>query len=259
MAEKLSTFSIRGGAAVAVEIVAFSALGASLAWLMWAAIEPVGSMPSKGDAIAPPNTLDQLAARLTRIPDVAMSNATPAVAAARGAGGFILYGSRAGANGGGTAIISANGAPQASYSVGDEIVPGTRLARVETGHIEIDSGGQRLVVAFANSPSQTVGPPLTADAHEANTATPFVNALSLQPDMRPSGRSGFEITSQADLSVLGAYGLRPGDIVLKVNGADVSPASLPEHAAQLQAGRSLEITYERNGQTATTRIGEQAR
>ena len=49
-------------------------------------------------------------------------------------------------------------------------------------------------------------------------------------------------------------GLRAGDIVLKINGGDVSPANLASLASDLQAGRSLDIAYERNGQINTTRV-----
>ncbi len=260
LARKFSSFSLRDSVAGAGEVTAFAALGVSLAWLMWASIEPLGSLPKTPVNGGGDSKLDPLATRLARIPDLAIGNAGPPLAAAPDAGGFTLYGARAGEDGGGTAIISISGQPQASFSVGDEVAPGARLARVAADHVEIDSSGHRFVVAFANAaPGAISPPPPLATVRPANTSASLVNALSLQPVSRPGGRSGYAITSQADLSVLGASGLRPGDILLKVNGADVSPAGLAEYAADLQAGRQLEIVYERAGQAATTRIGRPGR
>ena len=53
-------------------------------------------------------------------------------------------------------------------------------------------------------------------------------------------------------------GLQAGDILLKVDGVDVSTANLASYAAQLQSGRTFEVVFERNGQISSTRIGKPA-
>ncbi|MDP3495195.1 MAG: type II secretion system protein N [Hyphomonadaceae bacterium] len=256
IAGKLSSLSLRDAITVGCEVAAFSALGASLAWLMWAAVEPVGPMPAPSAESQQANTLAQLSQRLSRIPDGAMQGDAPASGVVASIDGFVLFGARAGLDGAGAAIIAVNGAPQAAFSVGDEITPGARLIRVAADHVEIDVNGRSVRLAFANIPDTGVSMAQArpAPSPSATTAS-FVNALSLQPADASGGRQGFKVMSEADLGALGASGLRPGDIILRINGTDVSGADLSAQAAQLQAGKSIEIVYERNGQTSTTRIG----
>lgn len=257
LAGKLSPPSLPGAMTVACEVAAFSALGCSLAWMMWALVEPTGPLPRSAQAAQQADPFDRLASRLSRIPDVGMSRAGDAPATAQDASGFTLFSARAGAGGDGTAILSVGGAPQASFSVGDEVAPGARLVRVSRDRVEIDVGGQSIHVEFQGA--QPSIPPLQAPQSQAPAPRPasaaLINSLSLQPVSKPDGRSGFEVTSRADLALLSASGLRAGDVVLRVNGVDISSANLAEQTAQLQAGRSLEIVYERNGQISTTRIG----
>jgi general secretion pathway protein C len=256
LAERLSVFSLRDGLVVASEIAAFSALGASIAWLMWAAVEPVGPMPAPSLPAQHANTAELLAKRLARIPNGNMRGDATAFDVATSAEGFVLHGARAGADGAGSAIIAVNGAPQAAFSVGEEIKPGVRLVNVASDHVEISANGRSVRLAFASTPQTGILPARAQPEPSPNAMTAsFVNALSLQPVTRPEGRPGLQVTAQADLGALGPTGLRPGDIILKINGADISAASLGEQAALLQAGRSVEIVYERGGQTSTTRIG----
>ena len=258
LAKEISTFSLRDGFVLASEIVAFSALGASLAWMMWALVEPVGPT-STGAAIAQTtDPLDDMAKRLSRIsePTFQAGSNTPQVST--DGSGFALFGARAGAIGG-TAIISVNGAPQAAYAVGDEIAPGARLAKVASDHVEIDAGHRLLRIAFAGAPPfapppALAAPPPASVQSSTDMANSLVNSLSLKAISRQDGKAAFEVTSEAALSALGESGLRAGDIVLKINGVDVSPTNLASLASQLQAGGSFDIAYERNGQINTTRV-----
>lgn len=119
---RLSMPELRRSATLASEIVAFSALGASLAWLMWAVIEPVGPLASGPVSSPAPGKLETLQARLAQLPHVAMGgNASATITQV--ASGFVLHATRAGVGGGGTAILSVNGAPQAS------LLRATRLLR----------------------------------------------------------------------------------------------------------------------------------
>lgn len=221
-------------------------LASSAAWLAWTAVRPLGPVASESSNTAPTKPSTELSERFARIPDVAMVSSAPMRGAPSSGGEFVLFAARATADGRGTAIISANGAPQHSYYVGEEITPGVRLTRVEADRVEIETRGGTLTVGFPNAAP-------VSEASIASLRGPTLDALPLVPASRADG--GYQITSQADLSLLAGSGLRPGDIILKVDGAGVSPSSLAEHARRLQAGNTLEIVYERNGQTATTRIG----
>lgn len=254
---RLSVPELRRSATLASEIVAFSALGASLAWLMWAAIEPVGSLQSGPVASSAPNNVEALQARLARLPQISM-HGDSASAPVQLAGGYKLHATRAGLGGAGTAILSINGAPQASFAAGDEVAPGVRLALVAADHVEIDTSSQRLRVAFSDAerPASVVRAPAT-DVRPAQPGL-LMNALPLHAVTGPGGRSAIAVMPQADLAQFGASGLQPGDILLKVDGVDVSAANLAGYAAQLQSGRTFEVVFERNGQVSSTRIGKPA-
>lgn len=250
--------ALRRSATLASEIVAFSALGASLAWLMWAVIEPVGPLAPGNVASAAPNATAMLQARLAQLPQISMAGAS-AAAPAQLASGLVLHATRADADGGGTAILSVNGAPQASFAVGDEVTGGVRLIAVAADHIELDNGGRNVRVEFSGTDraASVIRSPTPPESRQ--TPSPqLVNSLPLQAVSRPGGRTGFAVMPRADLTALGATGLQPGDILLKVDGVDVSAANLASYATQLQSGRTFEVVFERNGQVTTTRIGKPA-
>ena len=254
---RLSMPELRRSATLASEIVAFSALGASLAWLMWAVIEPVDPLASGPVSSPAPGKLETLQARLAQLPHVAMGgNASATITQV--ASGFVLHATRAGVDGGGTAILSVNGAPQASFAAGDEVAAGAQLVLVAADHVEIESGGQRHRVEFSGSerPVSLIRTP----APEARPVpgAPLMNSLPLHAVSRPGGRAAVAVMPQADLSQLGVSGLQAGDILLKVDGVDVSTANLASYAAQLQSGRTFEVVFERNGQISSTRIGKPA-
>jgi len=242
---------LRRSAALVFEIAAFSALGASLAWLMWSVVEPVGPVSTTGAALPATAALEKLEARLAQLPQISMGGGT-GVAPAQIASDFVLHATRAGVDGGGAAILSVNGAPHASFSVGDEVATGARLVLVAADHVEIDAGGQRLRVEFSGGARA----PIVSPSVPSPTATQLLNSAPLQPITRPGGRTAVAVTANADLARLGAPGLQPGDIILKIDGVDVSAANFANYATQLQSGRSFDVVFERNGQTSTTRIGK---
>lgn len=246
---------LRRSAALVFEIAAFSALGASLAWLMWSVVEPVGPVSTTGAALPATAALEKLEARLAQLPQISMGGGT-GVAPAQIAGGFVLHATRAGVDGGGAAILSVNGAPHASFLVGDEVAAGARLVLVAADHVEIDAGGQRLRVEFLGGARAPIVSRAALPAVPPPTTTQLLNSAPLQPITRPGGRTAVAVTANADLARLGAPGLKPGDIILKIDGVDVSAANFASYATQLQSGRSFDVVFERNGQTSTTRIGK---
>ena len=59
------------------------------------------------------------------------------------------------------------------------------------------------------------------------------------------------------LGALAAAGLRPGDLVISINGADAASADLSAYRAQIASGRPVDIRFERDGQIHTARLGIQ--
>lgn len=252
----MSALRLRRSATLACEIAAFSALGASLAWLMWAAIEPVGSLDATSPASPTPSKSAELETRLSLLPQISMSSGSHA-SLNQIAGGIVLHATRAGLDGDGAAILSINGAPQTAFAVGDELAPGSRLVMVAANHIEIDSSGQRYRLEFTRAEFPTSVLQSTASPESRSPPVgQLMNSLPFQFVRRAGGEPGFAVTTHEKLSALGGSGLQPGDILIKIDGVDISAANLAGYAAQIQSGRTFEVTFERNGQVSTTRIGK---
>jgi general secretion pathway protein C len=251
--------TLRGGVFATCELAGISALGVSLAALMWSVVTPKGVIvapAAQGDVTAG-NAAAETVMRLSRIADPFVTGQAGAASAVAGATGFTLHATRAMGDGDGTAILSPSGGAQSAYAVGEEITPGVMLAAVSVDHVEIDVGGQRMRVAFPGGSSGgavQAAASLPADYQAAARAAPPLSSLPLQPVNR-NGRSGFEVMPQASVGVLAAAGLQPGDIVVSINGADAASADLSVYRAQLASGQSVEIRYERGGQIHTTRLG----
>lgn len=252
--------TVRGGAAAACEVAAISALGVSLAALMWTVVTPKSLMTAGGaDSAAPDRLVSETLARLALVSDPFTSGRVMTATAISDATGFTLHATRAVGDGDGTAILSPSGGVQGAFAVGEEITPGVVLAAVSPEHVEIDVGGQRMRVSFPNASSGTaiqVATSLPADYQAAARAAPPLAALPLQPVSR-NGRTGFEVMPQAAGGALAAAGLRPGDLVVSINGADAATADLSSYRAQIASGQPVDIRFERDGQTHTARLGIQ--
>jgi general secretion pathway protein C len=252
----ISALRLRRSATLACEVAAFSALGASLAWLMWAAIEPVGSLDATTPLSPSPGKLDKLNTRLSLLPQISMSGGSQ-VPLNQLAAGIVLHATRAGLDGDGAAILSIGGAPQTTFAVGDELALGSRLVKVAADHIEIDSSGQRYRLEFTRAErAASVLQPTASPESRSPPVGQLMNSLPLQSVRRAGGQAAFAVTAHESLSAFGGSGLQPGDILLKIDGVDVSAANLASYAAQIQSGRTFEVTFERNGQVSTTRIGK---
>jgi S1-C subfamily serine protease len=260
---------MRGGIVVACELACWSTLGVSLAALMWSIVEPKGMMTPvmPADTALGPQSSDALVTRLSQAPDPFLAGLTAgasAVVAAPEASGYTLHATRAWLEGGGSAIIAAAGGAQGAYAVGEEISSGVRLAVVSGEHVELDVGGRRMRLSFPGSrnaeapvfASQIVD--ASADYRaSAGSATPLLlNSLALQPVSRNGRPAGFEVMPQATDGLLSAAGLRPGDVVVSINGIYASAGGdLSAYRKQLAAGQPVIIRYERAGQLHTTSFG----
>ncbi len=206
----------------------------------------------------------EILTRLSRVSDPFTSGSTIAASSMGDAPGFTLHATRAMGSGEGTAILSPSGGTQGAFAVGQEISPGVVLAMVSAEHVEIDVGGQRMRVAFPGasaSPVTQMATSLPADYQAAaRAASPLpataLAALPLQPVNR-NGRAGFEVMPQAASGALAAAGLRPGDIVVSINGADAASADLSTYRAQIASGQPVDVRFERDGQIHTARLGIQ--
>lgn len=184
-----------------------------------------------------------------------------------------LYGVRAGGPGGGSAIIGLSDGRQVSVGVGEEVEPGLVLQSVGSDHVLLARGGSVSRLIFTEAPPGTPAPPAApttpqvvtpqsaAPAQATPAVTPQVDPArlvaqaGLRPRLKGLGMSGFTVTSTGDGGALRAAGLRSGDVILAVNGAELnSPQAIAGLRNRLSGATSAEIRYERDGAVQTTTI-----
>lgn len=184
--------------------------------------------------------------------------------------GLALLGTRVDTvSGRGSAIIATPDGKQASFLVGETIVPGVVLAAVAFDAVTLErsgeSGGGREQLFL----DQSAGPvPVTPEsagiAAEAlgappagvPTVTPRLAAdIQVTPRLKGSEISGFVLTPKGSGAAFAAAGLMPGDVLVSVDGTPVAaigdPASLTR---RLDAG-GASIGIERGGRAMNLRIG----
>jgi general secretion pathway protein C len=171
-----------------------------------------------------------------------------------------LYGIRTNeAAGGGSAIIAGADGIQASWTVGETIMPGAVLHAVAFDHVVISNNGVLEKLFIDQSvPAENVTPPLPSASAAgsapvgANSGPSKLNAQNLQQSIGFAPRSeggrvtGLVVSPKDDGTMLSIAGLQKGDIITAINGRPVSAPS--ELAAQLRPGARLTLDVERGAQ-----------
>lgn len=197
------------------------ALSASLVWVLRGGDEP---RPPPAPLLPAPIVVAPLpppAAAITVPPDLT------------------LAGLRAGPDGG-MAIVAAGG-KQYLLRPGRSLPGGIRLLRVEPGRAILAGPAGEMVLAFGNAgPASAAG----QAAPPGGDSTPW--RLALNP-VKASGRlAGWRLDSLAGLPALARAGLRPGDVLLSVNGTDlISEEKIMELPQELAANGRLQLVYRR--------------
>jgi general secretion pathway protein C len=195
-----------------------------------------------------------------------------AEASAAGSGQMRLYGLRSDGAGGGSAIIGLADGRQVSVGVGEAVEPGLVLRGVGADYVTLARGTSLSRLIFSDVPvgaaappppppgPQTVTPPAPV-APAAAAAAPVDPArllaqAGLRPRMRGLRMDGFTVSGSGDAAVLRAAGLRPGDVILAVNGQPLdSVGRIAALRGQLADRSGAELRYERDGVTQTATIG----
>ncbi len=268
---------LTGGALIARGLVLLLGLGCLVQMLriLFIFLTPVGPT---GGAAAGADGPDSAAA-------IAMNANANIFGAARAADGpanvtalpLTLYGTRSGASG--SAIIAAADGVQKSIGVGEEIIPGVRLASVAFDHVEIDNRGAREALYIdqdgpavaengggANAATQPAAVPVSAPAApplDTRATTPQIpyNAaslrigLALSPQMAGGQVAGLAVRESGDGSAFAAAGFRAGDVIRAINGTPVTNAADAQaFFAALRPGRALPVSVERGGRTITLNL-----
>lgn len=180
-----------------------------------------------------------------------------------------LFGVRSGGAGDGSAIIGLADGRQVSVGVGEEVEPGLVLKEVGQDYVTLARGLSVSRLVFSEVPvgappppppppgEQVVGPAAPASAPSAPAAAVDPSRLmaqaSLRPRMQGMAIKGFTVSGSGDQ--LAAAGLQAGDVILSVNGNELT--GLDRIAAlrgQLANSANAEVRFERAGQVQMTTI-----
>ncbi len=224
----------------ALEIGLISLLALQCARLVWATVTPVGPI---GDWKIPSLLGGHPAATLALgdfdpfFRTTAAATAVPVVVTALA---IKLFGVRVDrASGRDSAILSTPDGVQSSYAVGEQVMPGVRLAIVREDGVTLDRGGQREQIFLDQSvPAANATPAATAATEPATGG--------FAPRLVNGQIKGFTVS--APPPALLAAGIRAGDVVVSVNGAGISSAADAQALATgLTPGTTVAIQVERAG------------
>lgn len=191
---------------------------------------------------------------------------------------LVLVGARARPDGGGTAILKLPSGGQSIFEEGAELLPGVRLRRIEPGRVVLEREGRLEALDFFKDggvmtmPSQGARPSSSTDtptdvsasaaadrpSSEPDTDRRFVDleaerlweGLELRPRRRDGVVDGFMILPRGgDRTVFDYVGLKPGDVLLAVEGRPLTgdPDQLATLMEKLQRAREFSLTLERGG------------
>lgn len=258
-----------------VELVLALALAVQLGQVGWILFRPAPSQaavrPAAG-APADPAVFERFDAFFRTGGVSSLDEATAA-----GSSQMLLFGLRSDGAGGGSAIIGLPDGRQVSVGVGEQVEPGLVLRSVGEDHVILMRGGSVTRLIFSETPvgaapvpppppgPQTVrpepepSPPVVAPASGAAVDPARLMAqASLRPRMRGMRIDGFTVSGAGDGTMLRSAGLRPGDVILAVNGQPLdSLERITALRGSLANSTSAELRYERDGavHTSTVRTG----
>lgn len=204
------------------------AMAAALVWLLRG---PTGATPATDAAVTA--TIAQ--------PVASIAPAPATIAPVSAPNDLALAGLRTGPDGG-MAIILAGGR-QYLLRPGRTLPGGLQLLRVEAGRAILAGPAGEQVLAFPDSAqAQSAAPPTPP----GGDPTPW--RLAMTPQRGAQGLNGWRLTSLAGLPALARAGLRPGDVLLSANGAElVSEEKIMELPLELAANGQLLLRLRRDG------------
>ncbi len=250
-----------------VERLLWAGLGLAAAALLWALVAPAGPLGDWRPAAAPGPALVVDRAVLGQFDP--FFRASPAAAGALAAStlDLTLTGTRLDrASGRGAAIIATPGAGEASFVVGEEVIPGVRLVEVGFDSVTLERGGVREQLFLDQSQPAADGSALAglpaaapAPAAMAGLAAPAaailpdgLGAAGLAPVVEDGRTVGVRVASPPP--ALLAAGLRPGEVVRAIDGQPLGDPGQLARLTQPRPGEQVTLSVERGGETVTLTV-----
>lgn len=241
--------------------------GAQLVWMVLAPVSPLGDWKPARVRLMDEGARSALMTGFDPFNrDIAVV-AGPAKAATITDLPLTLYGIRVNPySGGGTAIIAGSDGEQQVFRIGEEVMPGVTLAAVAFDHVTLGRGGaSELLYLDQSKPAPTVAPasasnPVAPPSLPSAPArgTGQIGASDLREGISFGGNAdggGVTLNPGGDGSVFAGAGLRPGDVLVSVNGQKVSgQQDLAGFAGQVRPGANVSMTVRRGGRDVPVKI-----
>jgi general secretion pathway protein C len=234
----------------ALEIVLLTLLAVQCARLVWTLVTPVGPLGDwrPASALRP---LPAAGAAADFDPFFRLGGeAGPAVVTALD---LKLHGVREDrATGRGSAIIGLPGGEQASFAVGEEILPGVVLSAVAFDSVTITRGGTEEQIFLDQSPpAAEIAAAVPAAPQAAPSIVESAPPIDFEPRMAGGKLAGIAVRPRGDGAAFRAAGFAPGDVIVAVNGAPVRSA---DQLRALDGAAEAALTVDRGGRQVTMRV-----
>ncbi len=161
--------------------------------------------------------------------------------------------------GAGLAMISASGQAERVYHVGDDLPGGARLRAVHADHVLLERAGvlerlslpkRGLPASASAAPAHTAAEPSSASLRAMLRGSPadLAQSFRIEPVMDGGSVRGYRLRALRDPQLLQRLGLQPDDILVRVNGLDLTQATdLPALMQDLREATTLDAVVLRNG------------
>ncbi len=148
------------------------------------------------------------------------------------------------------AIIAMPSGNQRLVMLGRDVLPGLKLEQVRVDHALLRSGAGAFRLDFtgvtaADAPAAPV--PAAAAPEAAQREETLRYRLGLEPRRTGERIASHVVRPGANLPVLARAGLRPGDVILRVNGSQLDEERLEELAWTIANSERVEFEIERGG------------
>ncbi|HTU09919.1 MAG TPA: PDZ domain-containing protein [Allosphingosinicella sp.] len=150
------------------------------------------------------------------------------------------------------AVISTASGGQRLVPVGREALPGLTLARIEQNHAVFRGPAGEVRLGFDGvaqaAPGAAPGAPAAGTGGDpAQREETLRYRLGLAPRMANGRVNGYTVRPNVEMPALARAGIRPGDVIVSVNGGNLDEERLQELAWSIANSSQTQFEVERGG------------
>ena len=150
------------------------------------------------------------------------------------------------------AVLGFPDGAQRLVTVGRDAMPGLTLVRIEQNHAVFRSASGEVRLGFdgvaqvaPSAPTAGAAPVTTGEAAQREETLRY--RLGLAPRMTNGRVSGYTVRSNVEMPALARAGIRPGDVIVSVNGSSFDEERLQELAWNIANSSQTTFEVERGG------------